>query len=133
MASARTSWDRARSFALGLPAAAEDGPWGQTVIKVRRRPGAPPWRKDGEGVLGPMFVWLGRRDAPEPAVFVRLTTSYDTAVAIAGARPTTTSGLGRWGWLTVPLDGLDVDVLCDWIEESYRNVAPKRFVDQLGR
>lgn len=125
-------WERARRFALRLPAAEQDGPWGQTAIKVRRRPGVPPWRKDGAGVYGPMFLWLGAPDADAPAASVKLTASYDTAVELAAATPTTMSGLGQWGWLTVGLGGrFELSLLFDWIEESYRNVAPRRFVAQL--
>ena len=126
-------WDTVREFALGLPAAEEDFPWGETVIKVRRKPGAPPWRKDGQGVYGPMFLWMGQRTAAVPAVCVKLTRSYEEAVAVGQAEPTTISGLGQWGWLTVRLAAVDVELACDWVDESYRNVAPRRFVAELDR
>ena len=125
-------WDAVRAFALGLPAAEEDSPWGETVIKVRRKPGVPPWRVGKEGVYGPMFLWMGQRDAERPAVCVKLTTSYEEAVAVAQAERTTISGLGQWGWLTVRLAAAAVPLVCDWVEESYRNVAPKRFVAELN-
>jgi predicted DNA-binding protein (MmcQ/YjbR family) len=124
-------WDAVRAFALQLPAAEEDFPWGETAIKVRRKPGPPPWRKDHQGVYGPMFLWMGQRAARPPAVCVKLTRSRDEAVAVARATPTTISGLGQWGWLTVSLDGIDSGLVCDWVEESYRNVAPSRFVAEL--
>lgn len=124
-------WDTVREFALALPAAAEDFPWGETVIKVRRKPGPPPWRKDNQGVHGPMFLWMGQRSGPEPAVCIKLTRSYEEAVAVAQASRTTISGLGQWGWLTVRLGAVDVGLACDWVEESYRNVAPRRFVTEL--
>jgi hypothetical protein len=126
-------WDTVREFALSLPAAEEDFPWGETVIKVRRKPGAPPWRKDNQGVHGPMFLWMGQRSIPAPAVCVKLTTSYEEAMAVAHATPTTISGLGQWGWLTVRLDTVNVALACDWVDESYRNVAPRRFVVELDR
>lgn len=80
-----------------------------------------------------MFLWLGRRDVDDLSLSVKLTASYDAAIALAGARPTTMSGLGQWGWLTVRLEAADEDLLEDWIEESYRNVAPKRIVVELDR
>ena len=43
-------------------------------------------------------------------------------------------GLGRGGWVTSafePGDDPPVDILCDWIEESYRAVAPKKLVAEL--
>src|SRR5438552_6324206 len=95
-------WDIVRAFALGLPAAAEDFPWAESVIKVEKRSSdPPPWRRGL--VHGPMFLWLGSRDTDSHAVSVKLTFSYDQAVALAKAIPTAASGLGQWGWLTVPL------------------------------
>ena len=49
-----------------------------------------------------------------------------------GAEPTG-YGLGRAGWVTVPLraPGVSIGVLRDWVEESYRIVAPKRLVAEL--
>ncbi|HTE56529.1 MAG TPA: hypothetical protein VK698_37005 [Kofleriaceae bacterium] len=80
-----------------------------------------------------MFLWLGRRDVELHAVHVKLAGCHDQAVEIAGAVPTAASGLGQWGWLTVPLGAVHVDLLCDWVEESYRNVAPRKLVAQLER
>jgi predicted DNA-binding protein (MmcQ/YjbR family) len=123
-------WDIVRKFALHLPAAAEDFPWGEAVIKVERRDVAPPsWRRGL--VHGPMFLWLGRRDVKSHVVHVKLTSCYDQAVEMAGAVRTAASGLGQWGWLTVALGSVDVDLMCDWVEESYRNIAPKNLVAQL--
>jgi hypothetical protein len=127
-----------RSFALGLPQAVEDFPWGEPVVKVEKRDGpgpapAPAWRRGL--VHGPMFLWLGSPDASEPAVAVKLRASYDEAVAVGRAVPTTHSGLGQWGWLTVPLgpsvDRVDVALVCGWVEESYRIVAPRKLVARL--
>jgi len=83
-------------------------------------------------VYGPMFLWLGHSDAPDPAVAVKLTASNDEAVATAGATPMNYSGLGHWGWLSVRLESVDAGLLCDWIDESYRNVAPKSLIKQIG-
>ena len=118
------AWDQVRTFALGLPCAIEDFPWGELVVKVDH-----PSRRMANGlVYGPMFLWLGSREAAAPAVSVKLKASYDQAVTIGGATPMTASGLGQWGWLTVPLVGADLDFVRDWVEESYRNVAPKKLL-----
>ncbi|MEQ7129366.1 MmcQ/YjbR family DNA-binding protein [Actinopolymorpha sp. B11F2] len=82
-------------------------------------------------VYGPMFLWLGRRDAPVPATSVKLKASYDQVVAVGNATPMTMSGLGQWGWLTIPLAGVDLDLVCDWIDESYRNVATKKLLAEF--
>jgi YjbR len=124
-------WDVVREFALGLPAAAEDFPWGEPVVKIRKKPGVPRWRKYGEGVYGPMFLWLGRPDAPVHAIAVKLIESHEQAIAVAKAVPTTMSGLGQWGWLNIPLAAVEVDLLCDWVDESYRAHATRKLIAQL--
>ncbi len=80
---------------------------------------------------GPMFLWLGRRDSQAHAIAVKLTESYEQALALAHAVPTTISGLGQWGWLTVRLEPIDLDLLCDWVDESYRAKAPRRLLAEL--
>jgi predicted DNA-binding protein (MmcQ/YjbR family) len=111
-------------FALGLPEAYEDFPWGESVAKVRKK----------------VFVFLGA-DEPAPDGFtgftgftVKLLDSHDQALSLPGAAPTG-YGLGKAGWVSVPFDDATppVDVLTDWVEESYRLVAPKRIAAQLDR
>ena len=113
-------WDAARAFALKLPAAFEDFPWKVPVIKVATGSKWPP-----------LFLWLGKRDAVDPAVYVKLTESYDQAVDLASAFPTTMSGVGQWERLTIPLPVTNLDLLFDWVDESYRSVAPRRLVAEL--
>lgn len=120
-------WDHVRAYALGFPLAIEDFPWGEAVVKID----SPPRRRASGLVWGPMFAWLGQRDAPVPAVSVKLRRSYDEAVAVGGATPMTYSGLGQWGWLTVPLADADLRLVRDWVEESYRIVAPKKILAEL--
>ena len=105
-----------RSFALSLPEATEDHPWGEDVAKVR----------------GKVFVFLGTAASPTPRMTVKLVESHGHALSIDGAEPTG-YGLGKSGWVTVPLGsrGVTRALLCDWIEESFRIVAPKRLLDQL--
>jgi predicted DNA-binding protein (MmcQ/YjbR family) len=93
-------------FALSLPEAWEDHPWGDTVVKVRKK----------------IFVFVGAE-----RITVKLAEAHEHALSIEGAEPTG-YGLGKAGWVTVPIAGVPDDVLRDWIEESYRLVAPKRLV-----
>lgn len=113
-------WDSVRQFALSLPNAFEDFPWSQPVVKVATGSKWPP-----------LFLWLGKRDADTHAVYVKLTTAYEHAIEVAGAFPTPMSGVGQYGRLTIPLPVGDIDLLFDWVDESYRNVAPKRLVALL--
>ena len=103
-----------RAFALSLPEASEDFPWGERVAKVR----------------GKVFVFFGPDDSR--LVTVKLAESHGHAASLPGAEPTR-YGLGRSGWLNVPVDadGASLDLLRDWIEESYCIVAPKRLVAKL--
>jgi len=111
MASVR---DKLSTFALSLPEAVEDHPWGDDVAKVN----------------GKIFVFLGQPASKR--MTVKLDESHGHALAIEGAEPTG-YGLGKAGWVTVPLKapGVGLDLLRDWIEESYRIVAPKRLVAEL--
>lgn len=114
-----TRHERVRAFALSLPGAGEEFPWGESVIKVNRK----------------IFVFLGGGDgAQRPAVTVKLRNdeAHGHAMAAPGAEPAG-YGLGKAGWVRVPLadDAPPVGVLCDWIEESYRTIAPKRLIARL--
>jgi len=109
--------DKVREFALSLPEAAEDHPWGEDVMKVG----------------GKIFVFLGSSGpAATRRMTVKLEESHAHALSIEGA-VRTGYGLGRSGWVTVPLkaEGVDLQLLRDWVEESYRIVAPKRVVASL--
>jgi predicted DNA-binding protein (MmcQ/YjbR family) len=108
-----------RAFALSLPDASEDFPWGERVVKAN----------------GKIFVFLGHDEQTgPPLMMVKLAESHGHALALEGAGPTG-YGLGRAGWVNVPLhaEGVTLELLCDWIEESYRIVAPKRLVAELDR
>ena len=102
-------------FALSLPEAVEDHPWDETVAKVRKK----------------VFVFFGG-DPSRDRITVKLVESHGHALSIEGAEPSG-YGLGKAGWVTIPVDaeGVDHDVLCDWVEESYCIIAPKRLVAKL--
>lgn len=102
-------------FALGLPGAWEDHPWGETVVKV-------PNKK--------IFVFLGMAESAEAGMGVKLTDSHEHALSTPGAAPSG-YGLGNAGWVNVKLGGVGADLLEDWVEESYRNVATKKLIAEL--
>ncbi|CAN5764643.1 hypothetical protein BH20ACT14_BH20ACT14_15600 [soil metagenome] len=106
--------EKVRTFALSLPEASEEHHWGEDVAKVR----------------GKIFVFLG--STASRRMTVKLDESHAHALSIDGAEPTG-YGLGKSGWVTVPLRARDVNValLRDWVEESYRIVAPKGLVAEL--
>jgi predicted DNA-binding protein (MmcQ/YjbR family) len=105
-----------RDFALRFPEAVEEHPWDHIAIKVKRK----------------MFLILGRTD-DRLTVTTKLPSSGRMALALPFASPTG-YGLGKSGWVTGefgPDDTVPVDRLCEWIEESYRAIAPKKLVAQL--
>ncbi|WP_406175962.1 MmcQ/YjbR family DNA-binding protein [Streptomyces sp. NBC_00996] len=113
-------WEKVREFALGLPGAAEEFPWGETVAKVNKK----------------VFVFLGLDDGSYPlGVTLKLKdeAAHAHALASPGAEPAG-YGLGRSGWVRIPLEERDApaaELLCDWVEESYRTIAPKKLIAEL--
>lgn len=105
--------DSLREFALTLPEAWEDFPWGESTLKVRKK----------------VFVFLGHGDNADFGMSVKLPLSgADVLADYADAKPTG-YGLGKSGWvsLKIPADEEpDVPALQALIEESYRAVAPKK-------
>ncbi|MCL7425973.1 MmcQ/YjbR family DNA-binding protein [Streptomyces sp. YS415] len=113
-------WEKVRQFALGMPGAAEEFPWGETVAKVNKK----------------VFVFLGSDDGSHPlGVTVKLTdeAAHAHALTCPGAEPAG-YGLGKSGWVSIPLEPKGApaaELLCDWVEESYRTIAPKRLTAEL--
>jgi predicted DNA-binding protein (MmcQ/YjbR family) len=107
-----------RTFALSLPGAKEEFPWGERVVKVNKK----------------VFVFMGKKDDPDYlGLGVKLPHSGTAALEHSFTEPAG-YGMGKHGWVSVKLmpgDELPVDLLLSWIEESYRAVAPKRLVAQL--
>lgn len=52
------------------------------------------------------------------------------AANVPGAFPAR-YGLGKHGWVVIPLAGVQPDQLREWLTESYRLVAPKSLVKLL--
>ncbi|MEU8774403.1 MmcQ/YjbR family DNA-binding protein [Streptomyces sp. NPDC048606] len=122
MKAAVRKWETVREFALGLPEAVEEFPWGpeDCVVKVNKK----------------IFVFLGNTDGPRPpglSVKLKDEALHGHAMTAPGAEPTG-YGLGRAGWVSVPLGekgAPPAEVLCEWVEESYRTVALKRHLKVL--
>jgi predicted DNA-binding protein (MmcQ/YjbR family) len=112
--------ERVRRFALGLPEAVEEFPWGESAIKVNKK----------------VFVFLGVGDGSHPlGMTVKLTDpeAHAHALTSPGAEPAG-YGLGRSGWVSIPLEARGApaaELLCDWAEESYRAIAPKKLIAEL--
>ena len=107
-------------LALTYPEAWQDEPWeGDLVVKVRKK----------------VFLFAGAdpRDTRWPVgIGLKLPVSKDEALSLPGATPSG-YGLGKWGWVNIPFDQgpVDPELIGDWIEESYRAVAPKTLAARL--
>jgi predicted DNA-binding protein (MmcQ/YjbR family) len=106
-----------RRYALSFPDAWEDHPWGEDVVKVGKK----------------VFVFLGRSPDTGVGIGVKLPRS----LLYARSRPFTGPigyGMDRSGWIAARFEkGVDVpvDLMKEWIAESYAAVAPR--VPKKGR
>lgn len=107
-----------REHALSLPGAVEELPWGERVVKVNKK----------------IFVFFGKPDdATGTKLSLKLPESGSGALSMDCAEPTG-YGLGKSGWVTLDLDRgkrPPIAFLREWIEESYRAIAPKKLVAEL--
>jgi len=113
----KTPLDRAfnalREHALSYPETREDFPWGESAIKVK----------------GKVFLFM-RGDKAELGLSTKLAQSSEMALLLPFAQPTG-YGLGKSGWVSATFkagDAVDLDMLKAWIDESFRNVAPKKLL-----
>ena len=102
--------DQVARHALAKPEAWEDHPWeGDRVAKVRKK----------------IFAFLPSDDTGSLGVKIPHAGAY--ALTLVCATPMA-YGLGKHGWVNVRLDDPShpgVELLRDWIDESYAAVAPK--------
>jgi predicted DNA-binding protein (MmcQ/YjbR family) len=100
-----------RAFAIGLPEAWEDHPWGESVAKVGTK----------------VFVFFGVPEEGRPlGMTVKLPESSELALTFSWAT-LPGYGLDRGHWVTVtPPADAPLEMLTDWIAESYRTVAPRK-------
>lgn len=113
------AFDQLLEFASEFPGAHEDHPWGETVMKVNKK----------------VFVFMGKPSDPTPCLSfsVKLPSSGPFALAQPYATPTG-YGLGKSGWVTFRFQNSDlppIALLCEWVEESYRAIAPKKLIKEL--
>jgi len=106
-----------RDRAMRYPEATEEFPWDHRAIKVK----------------GKIFLIIARNNGVL-SVTVKLPESNSYALLQRYAKPTG-YGLGKSGWVTCsfnPGDDPPLDLLEEWLEESYRAIAPKKLVLKLN-
>jgi len=105
-----------RRCALGYPRATEDHPWGESAFKVG----------------GKVFLFMSRHDGGLN-LSMKLPVSGPAALGLPFAEPTG-YGLGKHGWVTARFgagDEVPVELIREWVDESFRAVAPRRVVAEL--
>jgi predicted DNA-binding protein (MmcQ/YjbR family) len=104
-------------YALSLPGARVDHPWGEDVAKVG----------------GKIFAFFGMAQGDDLGMGVKLMESNALALSQPGVTPSG-YGLGKAGWVSVRLgDDTSFEMLRDWIDESYREIAPKKLVREMAQ
>lgn len=105
-----------RAIALAYPEAHEDFPWGERVIKVK----------------GKIFLFMGT-EAGALYVGVKLPSSGQVALMLPFTEPSH-YGMGKYGWVSATFAAgaaVPIEMIRDWIDESYRSIAPKKLVAGL--
>ena len=106
-----------REAGMAYPEVTEDFPWGHRTLKVK----------------GKAFIFMGI-SAEGFFLSVKLPHSNGAALMLPFAQPTG-YGLAKSGWVSASFGARDtppLEMLRQWLDESYRAVAPKKLVAQLA-
>ena len=110
----RDAFRKLLAKALRYPGTFEDHPWGETVYKVGKK----------------VFVFMGvDEDDGSFGLSVKLPHTSEAATTMFSFCEPTGYGLGASGWVTARFakkDDVPVDLLEQWLDESYAAIAPKR-------
>lgn len=105
-----------RDLGLSFPETVEEFPWGHRTLKVK----------------GKAFVFMGtgaEGGASHEDFFIscKLPESAPIALTLPGVEPTG-YGLGKAGWVSARFrpGKAPLDMLMDWLRESYCAIAPKK-------
>lgn len=106
-----------RKRALSYPGVVEEHPWGHNAFKVNKK----------------VFLFAGDDEDGSFGVSLKLPHTGAMALTLPFAEPTG-YGLGKSGWVSARFGTKDkppIDLLLEWLDESYRAIAPKKFVKEL--
>jgi predicted DNA-binding protein (MmcQ/YjbR family) len=110
--------DELRAYGMTYPGAHYMSPW--------------PGHKD-LAVNNKTFAYLSIEGEPL-GIGVKLPSSSAVALMLPFCVPTG-YGLGKYGWVSAKFENvedIDVEMLKQWIDESYRAQAPAKLVKQIG-
>ena len=103
-------------LARAYPAVTLDHPWGHSAFKVRAK----------------VFLFLNA-DAGGISLSAKLPHSGPAALVLPFAEPTG-YGLGKSGWVSAQFKSaksIPMPLIKEWLDESYRAIAPKKLVAEL--
>jgi len=106
-----------RERALAYPDTTEEFPWGDRALKVK----------------GKVFVFMGDDENGHFGCSLKLPKSHALALELPFASPTP-YGLGKSGWVSLrgkELQKAPFGMLEEWLDESFRAVAPKTVLKKL--
>ncbi len=102
-----------RTAAIGYPETIEDFPWGHPAYKVAGKKA---------------FLFMSAYEESALSVSMKLPHRAEEALKLKYAKPTE-YGLGRSGWVTFTFPAKakpPIEKLIDYLDESWRAVAPKK-------
>lgn len=102
--------------AAAYPTVTEDRPWGHRAFKVNKK----------------AFLFMATQSG-ELSLSLKLPKSRGQALEHHFAEPTG-YGLGRSGWISSSFksgDDVPLPLLLEWLDESFRAIAPKRLLVEL--
>ena len=105
-----------RTAAMAYPGVEEHFPWGESAFKIK----------------GKVFLFM-HQGTEVFGLSCKLPESRHAALSLPFAEPTG-YGLGKSGWVSSRFVGADappLELLLDWVDESFRAVAPKKVVAAL--
>lgn len=105
-----------RAVALAYPETYEESPWGDRVVKVNKK----------------IFLFAGTYKG-RLNVTTKLPETAEQALEMPFAKPTA-YGMGKSGWVSSSFgadDQVPVPLLLEWLDESYRAIAPKKLLKLL--
>lgn len=115
--SAQAALKRVRALAGGYPQAERTFLFGDhEVFRVREK----------------VFLWLGEGEGGTVSVSVKLKDSQHAALLLPFVQPAA-YGMAKWGWVKaeLPAARLPLELVRQWLDESYRHTAPRKLVAAL--
>ena len=106
------TFDDVRRLAMALPEVEEQRTWGSDIN----------WR-----VANRMFAITGDEGSTGVTIKATLEAQQDL-LALDSETFTKAAYVGRYGWVSVRLAGVDEPMLADLLERAWRQTAPKRLV-----